>query len=308
MKWVLITGATSGIGLATAEYLAGHGYNVIATGRNELALKNLARRAAEKEWHLHVQVMDVCRPESISVAVDAVDELTRGYGLDVLINNAGYGQVGFIADLSEEQIRRQFDVNLFGPIVVTKAFLPLLIGKESLVINMGGMMGRVPYPWTGIYCTTKRALRTLVDVMRVEFDTLGIKVVLVEPGAVKTSFQEEAVGTLDQVDEENSYYAATHRWLREHEYRPFAEMMSKEPLAVAMKLESIIRSKRPKPYYVTPFVARLVMAINDMTPRIVMDWAMRQIFHLNASRRDVNRRVWQEKHERAEAKCVKFRR
>ncbi len=244
MKWVFITGATSGMGRACAEYLAAAGYHVIAAGRNQIALKELEHRAVERGWHLHALKLDVTDSASIPAVAERAYELTGRSGIDVLINNAGYGQAGFLADLDEEQVRRQFEVNVFGLLDVTRAFLPQMRYRSTRIINIGSLMSRIASPWTGIYSTAKNAVRALNDVMRVEFGVLGIRVILVEPGRMNTGFRDHAVTSLEGIDQERSIYAAAYRWLKTSLYSPLGFFQDVEPVEVARLVAEIIETRR----------------------------------------------------------------
>ncbi|MDD5712259.1 MAG: SDR family oxidoreductase [Smithellaceae bacterium] len=286
MKHILITGATSGIGRTCAEHLAAQGYAVIATGRNQQALDELEDKAAKGNWHLHTLKLDITNKEDVTAAAAQALKLTGGKGIDVLVNNAGYGQVGFLADLSNDQIRGQYDVNIFGMLAVTKAFLPQLVTNRAMVINIGSMMSRLSSPWSGLYATTKAAIRALSDVMRVEFGVLGVRVFLIEPGAIKTDFHHKAISSLDRIDQDNSYYAPTHRWMKENDYSPFFAMAEIEPVRIAQLVEQIVAGKKRKSRYIIPFMARVIMTFNQLMPVKIMDYAMRKTFHLFASGRN----------------------
>jgi short-subunit dehydrogenase len=285
MTTVFITGATSGIGKTCAEHLAAQGYEVIATGRNQSALDELKDKALENNWHLQTLKLDITNEQDISNATEKALAFTDGNGIDVLVNNAGYGQVGFLADLSLVQIKQQYEVNIFGMLAVTKAFLPQLIKNKAKVINIGSMMSRLSSPWSGLYATTKAAIRSLSDVMRVEFGVLGVKVFLIEPGAIKTEFHTKAISSLEEVDQEKSLYASTHRWLKNNEYSPFFAMSEIEPIEIAKLVEKIIVKRRAKSRYVIPFMARVIMVFNTIMPNTLMDIAMRKTFHLYESKR-----------------------
>ncbi len=285
MESILITGATSGIGRACAEYLAEGNYKVFATGRNEKAIQELNEAAGARKWDLRAFRMDVTDEESIGAAVDRVLELTGGRGLDVLVNNAGYELPGFLTDLTVEQAKQQFDVNVFGPLAVTKQFLPQLMANKAKVINIGSMSGKLAAPWSGIYCTTKAAVTALNDIMRVEFGMLGVKVFIVEPGHIETNFHETAIAALEEtISQDGSLFAPTHAWLKEHSYEPFFASAAIEPVEIAKLLEQIIAGKKRKSRYVIPLKARGLMLLSTTLPNTLSDMIMRRLFHLYESR------------------------
>jgi NADP-dependent 3-hydroxy acid dehydrogenase YdfG len=179
----MITGATSGIGRACAEHLAARGHTVIATGRNRKVLAELQELSARRAWKVHSLHLDVTDATEVASVVEEATRLCGG--IDALVNNAGVGQAGFLADVTSQQLRGQFAVSLFGLFDVTRAFLPQLIAYHGVVLNIGSIMGRMTAPWMGAYGAVKAAVRSLTETMRVELSAVGVRVVLIEPGAVE---------------------------------------------------------------------------------------------------------------------------
>ncbi len=279
-RWVLVTGATSGIGKACAEHLAARGFAVLATGRNPQALRELAERARSSGWHLETLGLDVTSPEQIAKAVAAAQELSGGAGIEVLVNNAGIGQAGFLADLSAESLRAQFEVSLFGLHAVTRAFLAQLVSRRGTVINIGSIMGRMTVPWMGAYGAVKAAVRSLTETLRVELGSLGVRVVLVEPGAVETAFHKRAIAGSPQELPPESPFARSYAWLAANDYRPFYLMPAVSPLPIARLVERIAEARRPRARYVLPFAAHALLLLMRLTPRSLMDPLKRRVFHL----------------------------
>src|SRR5688572_2228340 len=154
---ILVTGSTSGIGKHAALHLARRGHTVIATGRNEGALAKLAGEAPGLS--LSTVRLDVTDARSIAEAAKEVDRLTGGRGVDVLVNNAGYGLAAPVVELRDEDVRAQFETNVFGLIAVTRAFVPAMIArKRGRVINIGSIGGRITFPMFGAYHATKYAV------------------------------------------------------------------------------------------------------------------------------------------------------
>ncbi|HLL22107.1 MAG TPA: SDR family oxidoreductase [Kofleriaceae bacterium] len=194
-KIVLITGATAGIGRTTALFLARQGHHVIATGRKTAALDALAREAGT--GRLDTLVLDVTTPASIADAVTAVDALTSGAGIDVLVNNAGFGVLGPTSEISDSELRRQYETNVFGLMNVTRAFLPAMRARRSgRIINVSSVGGRITLPYFGAYNSTKYALESLSDALRYELRPFGIDVSLIEPGVIRTNFEATAASNL----------------------------------------------------------------------------------------------------------------
>ncbi|MCB9603074.1 MAG: SDR family oxidoreductase [Sandaracinus sp.] len=180
-KTILITGASSGIGKATAAHFAKHGWNVVATMRQPAEEHDLAAE------NVLVTRLDVLDDASIASAVAEAD--ARFGGVDVLLNNAGYGAYGALEATSMEVVRRQFDVNLFGLVAVTKAVLPNMRAKRNgVIVNVSSVGGRMCYPLGALYHGSKWAVEGLSEALHYELAVLGIRVKLVEPGGVDTDF------------------------------------------------------------------------------------------------------------------------
>jgi NADP-dependent 3-hydroxy acid dehydrogenase YdfG len=149
-KTILITGATAGIGKHVALHLARKGYRVFASGRNAAALERLASEAAGTA--LETLRLDVTDAASIEAAREEIDRRTDGHGVDVLVNNAGYGLAGALEELADADIRAQFDTNVFGLVAVTRAFLPAMRRRGSgRVLNVSSVGGRITFPLFGAY-------------------------------------------------------------------------------------------------------------------------------------------------------------
>jgi NAD(P)-dependent dehydrogenase (short-subunit alcohol dehydrogenase family) len=181
-KTVFITGASSGFGKETVSRFHNEGWNVIATMRNPE--KDTTFSALENVW---ITRLDVTDKTSITQAV--AGGLEKFGRIDVLVNNAGYGAIGTIEAASDEIIRRQFEVNLFGVIDVTKAVLPAMRKQQQgVIINISSMGGRITIPFGALYNATKFALEGLTEAMQYELNPLGIQLKLIEPGSYRTNF------------------------------------------------------------------------------------------------------------------------
>ena len=181
-KTILITGASSGIGKETARFFQAKSWNVIATMRtpeNETELTGLV--------NVLVARLDVQDTESISTAIAAGIE--RFGRIDVLLNNAGYGAYGALEATPKHKLRRQFDVNVIGLLETTKAVLPHFRKNQSgLIINISSIGGKITLPLGSLYHGTKFAVEGISEALRFEMETIGVKVKIVEPGAIKTDF------------------------------------------------------------------------------------------------------------------------
>lgn len=182
MKSIVITGASSGIGKATAKYFAEQGWKVAATMRkpeNETELTEIE--------NVSVYQLDVTDDESIATAATAI--LNDFETVDVLLNNAGYGLAGPFEAATKEKILRQFHTNVFGLMEVTRAFLPhFRANKSGMILNVSSIGGRVTFPFISLYHSTKWAVEGYSESLSYELKPLGIQVKIIEPGGVSTDF------------------------------------------------------------------------------------------------------------------------
>lgn len=179
-----ITGASSGFGLALAHYAIGRGYNVVATARSVAKLAALSALAPDR---VLVQKLDVTLANDAATAFKAA--VARFGRIDVLINNAGYGTIGAIEETPVAEFRAQMDTNFFGVVSVTQAALPYLRAQKSgAIVNVSSMGGQVSFPGTSAYSASKFALEGLSEALAQEVAPFGLKVIIVEPGALRTNF------------------------------------------------------------------------------------------------------------------------
>ena len=201
-KVAVVTGSSSGIGLLTAVELALNGYRVVATMRN-LENRGWLEDAAQKAGvgdRLDLRRLDITEFESLSGAVEAI---VRDHGrIDVLVNNAGFSSAGFAEDMQMHELRDQLETNFFGNVAMTKAVLPVMRKQKSgHIIQVSSVTGRAAPPMIGGYSASKFALEGWSEALRIEVHSLGIRVVLVEPGSYDTDIWERnvkvAAGALD---------------------------------------------------------------------------------------------------------------
>ncbi len=185
-KTVLITGTSSGIGKSTALYFASKGWNVAATMRTPEKEKELSKVDGIKLFKL-----DVTDPASIQSAIE--ESISVFGGIDVVVNNAGYGGVGVFEAASQEQIQRQFDTNVFGVMNVTRAILPYFRQKKSgTIINVTSVGGLITFPIYSVYHSTKWAVEGFAEALQYELRPFNIKIKNIEPGAIKTDFYDRS--------------------------------------------------------------------------------------------------------------------
>jgi NAD(P)-dependent dehydrogenase (short-subunit alcohol dehydrogenase family) len=270
---VLITGCSSGIGRATAERLAQGRWTVYATARRLDSIADLEGRGCE------LLALDVCDEESMRAAVEAVEQAEGAVG--VLVNNAGYSQDGPIEEVRPEDVRRQFETNVFGLIRMTQLVLPAMRRAGSgKVVNIGSMGGKLTFPGAGLYHATKYSVEAISDALRFEVQAFGIDVILVEPGFIKTRFGETAVGTLDPDATQGPYAefkAGVARATLEAYEGPLSRLGA-GPEAVARTIERAISRRRPRARYPVTPSARILIGQRRLAPDRVWDLFLRTQF------------------------------
>ncbi|MEU8122296.1 oxidoreductase [Spirillospora sp. NPDC049024] len=251
---VLITGTSSGIGRATAERLAARAeLTVYATARRPETIAGLAEAGAR------VLALDVTDEESMRAAVRAVEAEHGAVG--ALVNNAGYGEYGTIEETDLDGVRRQFETNVFGLARMTQLVLPgMRTAGRGRIVNVGSMGGRIVFPAGGYYHASKYAVEALTDALRFEAAPFGIKVSLIEPGLIRTSFGETAAHTLAGSAGSAGPYAALNAAADRQmaaSYRNAA--LSAPPESVAKVIERAVTAARPRSRYVVTPAARALI-------------------------------------------------
>ena len=183
---IVVTGASSGIGLVTCLELAGAGYDVIGTVRSLDKAETLQREAAERGVAVHALALDVDDADACAAAVDEVAALTGG-GPWALVNNAGFVQSGAVEDVPDSLVRAQLETNVVAPIRLARLFMPGMRERGTgRIVNISSVAGRLSTPLMGWYCASKHALEAVTDSLRMEVEADGVRVVLVEPGMFGT--------------------------------------------------------------------------------------------------------------------------
>jgi short-subunit dehydrogenase len=262
-KTILITGATSGIGRHAALWLAARGHRVFAGGRNEAAMESLRQAAAGHA--LETVKLDVTDEKSIAAARQHIAARTGGAGIDVLVNNAGFGVLGPTELITDEDMRAQYDTNVFGLMKVTRAFLPEMRARRAgRVINVSSIGGLYTLPLFGVYNSTKYAVESLSDALRVELSPFGVDVALVEPGAIHTNFTDRSLDGGAKYRNADSPYAPVLE--RADALRKMAERTMVGPEHVSRAIERAVTARRPRARYIAPRFARLAVAFIRMMP------------------------------------------
>jgi len=277
---ILITGCTSGIGRHAALHLAHLGHRVFATGRNAAALAELK---ASGPANLEVLPLDVTSATSIAEAKATVDARTHGAGVDVLVNNAGYGLLGPTEMISDSEMRAQYETNVFGLMAVTRAFLPSMHARgNGRIVNISSIGGLMTLPFFGVYNSTKYAVESLSDGLRLELAPFGIHVSLVEPGVIDTGFTDRSMQEIARFRRADSPYAPVLD--RADEMRRVSDRSAVGPACISRAIERAATDRRPRARYLAPFRAVLMMIIVRRLPTRWADFIMRQAVGLTRKR------------------------
>jgi NAD(P)-dependent dehydrogenase (short-subunit alcohol dehydrogenase family) len=271
---VLITGCSTGIGRATALRLARAGKTVYATARRADSIRDLEHESCR------VLALDVCDEASMRAAVDEVERREGAVG--ALVNNAGYGSEGPIEEVPLDEVRRQFETNVFGLIRMTQLVLPgMRRQRHGRVVNLSSMGGRMTLPGGGIYHATKYAVEALSDALRFEVRGFGIDVVVIEPGTIKTEFGPTAIAKIDAAAQDGSPYAEFREILKQQiraAYEGPMAALGGGPDDVARVIEKAIRARRPRTRYPVTPSAYLLMGLRRWLPDRGFDAFLRTQF------------------------------
>ena len=267
-RTVLVTGASSGIGEATARSFLERGWTVYAAARRTERMEALARAGAL------VQPLDVTCEASITSLVSRIDA-DHGH-LEVLVNNAGIGVYGSVEEVPMEEARRQFEVNLFGIARLTQLVLPAMRAAGSgTIVNVSSIGGRVYTPMGAWYHASKHALEGWSDCLRLEVAPFGIHVVVVEPGAIETEFAEIAITPLLERSEGGPYAAFAGR-MAAATRRAYLDKKASPPDLIAGIIRKAVESKRPKTRYVAGYLGKPVIWARRLLGDRGFDWMVRR--------------------------------
>ena len=243
----LVTGCSSGIGRATARTLDREGFRVYAAARDAADVADLADEGIE------TAAVDVTDARETGAAVERVVDETGG--LDLLVNVAGYAQLGPIEDVPVARVRRQFDVNVFGPHRLVRAALPHVRESEGRIVTVSSAAGLVSFPGGGVYSGAEAAKEAMTDALRAEVEEFDVEVVLVEPGPVKTGFADRAEREREAVDRTEAY--GTFYRFYDDTQRVGGLPLGVEPEAVADAVADAATCAEPPARYPVGRLARL---------------------------------------------------
>jgi NAD(P)-dependent dehydrogenase (short-subunit alcohol dehydrogenase family) len=272
-RTIFMTGCSSGIGLASARMMKDRGWRVIATARTHDDLARLRR-----DTGVDALQIELSEPASIAACVDEALALSGGR-IDAVFNNAAYGQVGAVEDLTTDILRRQFEVNLFGQHEITRRVLPVMRRQgHGRIVQCSSVLGLMAAPLRGAYCASKFALEALSDSLRMELDGSGVHVSLIEPGPIRTRFVEHALSKfVKTVDIESSPHRAVYEARLARMQQGGNNMFKLEPEAVARKLVHAVESAHPRARYYVTTPTYVAGAMKRVAPRALMEWFVRRM-------------------------------
>ncbi|MEA3466353.1 MAG: SDR family NAD(P)-dependent oxidoreductase [Thermodesulfobacteriota bacterium] len=273
IKWVVVTGASSGIGYAMALTLQQHGYRVIATARTTEDLDALQKLG------LATVKLELDDEVSVNLAIEHINQCC-GNQLYALINNAAYGQPGAVEDISRTALEQQFAVNVFGTHQLTCGLLPSLRANNGgRIVNISSVLGLVAFPWQGAYNASKYALEGLTDTLRLELLNSSVHVSLIEPGPIRSSFRTNALHAFHHdVDWQQSHHAEHYRRITgyyaasEHP-TPFTG----SPNDVVKRILHALRSPRPQPRYYVTLPTYVLATCRRLLPYRMLDWLLHKL-------------------------------
>ena len=217
-KVAIVTGSSSGIGLETSLLLARNGFYTYATMRNLEKSKAISNLKQKENLSLEVLQLDVNNDKSVNEAIQKI--INEQERIDVLVNNAGYALVGPLEEISVKEFKEQFETNVFGVIRVTQTVLPIMRRQRNgIIVNISSIAGKIGFPLTSAYVSSKFALEGLSESMAYEIEQFGIKVILIEPGVIKTNFNNNLkIGNRVTTDSNSPYVEMTQK--RISRFRP----------------------------------------------------------------------------------------
>ena len=238
---VFITGASSGIGKATALYLAERGYTVIATSRNVSRLDGLHEEAEKRNLAIISVELDINSEDDVAFIVP---ELIERYGaIDALVNNAGFGMWGPVEILSDTELKSQFETNFFAAVRMMRAVLPAMIKQQhGTIVNISSVLGRIGTPFNGAYVSSKFALEGISESLKTEVQPFGVRVAMVEPGLFRTNFPDNSIRG-EAAGGENMAYTPYIRQYSDN--REMFHRFGGNPVRVARVVHKVITSPSP---------------------------------------------------------------
>lgn len=271
-KTILITGSTSGIGEASAKIYHKNNWRVIATGRNQEKLKLLS------DIGIQTFELDVTKDNDVEKLSSYL--IDNQIVIDVLLNNAGYGQFGSIEETSLELVKKEFDTNVFGMSRMLQNILPLMRKNGSgRIINIASVAGKMSFPGGGYYAASKFAVEAISDALRYEVKKFGIKVVIIEPGPIFTEFFNTVNKNLTtNANEDGPYKFIDKMYYYLNNPNKIPIIKFGYPQGIAKKIYKAGTTKHPKNRYVYTLSWYWLMKFYSICPSKIIDWFLVKVF------------------------------
>lgn len=243
-KVAIVTGSSSGIGYETSLALARDGFYTFATVRNPKKAEKIAQVAKKENLNIEIIELDVDDEKSISAAIEKI--ISKKQRIDVLVNNAGWGLFGSVEDVSMKDFRAQFETNFFGIISIIQKVAPIMRKQGSgVIVNVSSVAGRIGFPGSPAYISSKFALEGLSESLRYELGQFGVKIIIIEPGVIKTNFFSSM--KIAEPKPDSPYKEITEKVISG--IKMMAELGT-PPSEVATAILNAIKEENPRPRYI----------------------------------------------------------
>ena len=269
---MFITGCSSGIGKALSEEFHQNGFRVISTARHLDSIADLQKKG------ISTYSLDVTDTDEVNQVISTV--LKKEKHIDILVNNAGYGLIGPTIEIPEEELNMQFQTNVMAPIALAKKVAPSMKEQgHGMIINIGSISGLVTMPFSGAYCASKAALHALSDALRMELASFGIKVISVQPGAIKSNFAETADTISSRILRSDSWYESLENCIKTRAKISQADATSAEDFS--RKLVSVAMAKKPPAIVRIGKKSLILPLLGRLFPTNILDYIFRKKFGLS---------------------------
>ena len=243
-KVAIVTGSSSGIGYETSLALARDGFYTFATVRNPKKADKILQVAKKENLNIEIVELDVDNEKSISTAIEKI--ISKKQRIDVLVNNAGWGLFGSVEDVSMKDFRAQFETNFFGIISIIQKVAPIMRKQGSgVIVNISSVAGRIGFPGSPAYISSKFALEGLSESLRYELGQFGVKIIIIEPGVIKTNFFSSM--KIAEPKPDSPYKEITEKVIMG--IKMMAELGT-PPSEVATTILHAIKEENPRPRYI----------------------------------------------------------
>lgn len=259
----IVTGASAGIGAAVARKLSEDGFQVVLAARRAERLEKLGQEITARGGTALSVPTDITRLEDCQ---RLVQKTMTAYGrIDVLVNNAGFGYRSPLEYIPLDAIRHNFETNLFGPIALTQLVIPIMRDRQKgYIVNISSVAGRIARPLSSVYDATKHAIEAISDSLRAELAPFGIRVIVIEPGFIKTEFIDVARSESAAFLNKNGFYSELMNKASSKDGR--FRRLSKQPELIAELVSSVVRNPNPRDRYAAPGFARVALLLKRMLP------------------------------------------